>query len=127
MVHLTRLARDLPNGEIQVSFDGIEEKLQGVSKGIHHVQVSLGCSVDPVVPDSYLAGTLDNASRVLQGVLLVESQNQNTELGFARWMMYQERKWDLDILEALGPARNEQVVARRLDWELCIGLDNSGI
>lgn len=53
------------------------------------MQVRLGDLFDPIVGNAYLAGGLNDASTVLQGVRLIEGQNRNPELGFVMWMGYQ--------------------------------------
>lgn len=101
MTHLRTLAEALPIGEIQVTYDMIETKLQDVDRVVQALRDRLGNLIGPVLPSSYLADRFDEAFRILEGVWLVERQRGDSGLGPIRWMGYQGRKWDRDIVGSL--------------------------
>jgi hypothetical protein len=101
MTHLRTLAEDLPIGHIQVTYDMIETKLQDADRVVQSVRDRLGDLVGPVLPDSNLADIFDEAFGILEGVWLVEGQSGDSGLGSVRWMEYQGRKWNREIVESL--------------------------
>ncbi|KAJ5363591.1 uncharacterized protein N7496_009304 [Penicillium cataractarum] len=104
MEHLRTLAGELPIGQIRVTYDMLETKLMDVDRVIQSVRDGLGDLVDPVLPNSYLADRFDEAFSILEGIWLVEGQRGDLGLGPVRWMGYQGRMWDREIVESLGPA-----------------------
>lgn len=95
------LAENLPTDKIQFTVDVITEKLVNANQLIQSARAHLENLVDPVVPNAYILGILDDAFMIVLGVQLLEAQNGRPELGPARWMTYQGRKWDREIIESL--------------------------
>lgn len=105
ITHLATLAEDLPIGQIQFSFDVIGGMLGDADKVIQSALNHLGIVFNPVVPNPYIAGGLNDSFGILQGVRLLEDQHRIPGLGPVRWIDFHGRKWNREILESNGSAR----------------------
>jgi hypothetical protein len=74
IMRLINLAENLPTDKIQFTVDVITEKLVNANQLIQSARAHLENLVDPVVPNAYILGILDDAFMIVLGVQLLEAQ-----------------------------------------------------